>query len=188
MPPLPFQNQALGVSPEALNQFWQQFQLTGFPNGAVEGTMPVIGVRYVLTSALLKALQTTAVLLVAPPITSGLGNLVPPAGYAFFPTSLRAEYVFGATAYTIANADNAFQVEYVGKTTALISMTATGLVDQTASTVAFTGTAQTANLKISVANCANLGLELKLAGTTPALTLGDGTVHLALGYTIIPLF
>ena len=184
---LPFQNQALGVSPEQINQYWEQFQLSGFPNGIVEGTQPVIGIRYVLTSAQLLAVQTTAVLLVSPPITSGMGNLVPPAGYAFIPTSMRAEYQFKTTAYTIANADNALQIEYVGKTTALISMLMTGLVDQTASTIALTPTAQTANLHISVANAANLGLELKLAGTTPALTLGDGTLHLAVGYTIIPL-
>jgi len=177
------------VLPEALNQFWEQFTLTGYPNGNIEGTIPRLGLSYQLSSAQLKALQTTAVLLVPPPASpSGLGNLVPPAGYAFFPSSLRAEYVFGATAYTIGNADNAFQIEYVGKTTALLSMTVTGLVDQTASTIAFTPGTQTANLKISVANSANLGLEVKLVGTAAALTLGDGTVYLHLGYTILPLF
>lgn len=184
---LPFQNQALGVSPEQINQYWEQFQLTGFPNGTVDGCMPVIGVRYVLSSAQLLALQTTAVLLVAPPITTGLGNLVPPAGYAFIPTSLRAEYKFVTTAYTIGNADNFLRIEYVGKTTTLLSILATGLLDQTASTVTLTPATPTANLQVAVTNCANLGLEVKLAGTSPALTLGDGTLHLALGYTIIPL-
>lgn len=188
MPPLPFQNQALGVSPETLNKYWEQFQLSGFPNGTIDGTYAFLGIRYILTSAQLLALQTTAVQLVAPPVTSLLGNAVPPAGFAFIPTSLRAEYKFATTAYTIANADNALQIEYTGKTTALLSMTVTGLVDQTASTVALTPGTQTANLKISVANCANLGLEVKLVGTTPALTLGDGTVHLSLGYNILPLF
>jgi hypothetical protein len=179
------------IVPEALNQFWEQFSLSGWPNGTIEGTIPRCGVTYQLSSAQLLALQTTAVLLVPPPATpSGLGNLVPPAGYAFIPTSLRAEYVFltAGTAYTIGNADNAFQIEYVGKTTALLSLTATGLVDQTASTIALTQGTPTANLKISVANAANLGLEVKLAGTTPALTLGTGSVYLTLGYTILPLF
>jgi len=186
MPPLPFQNQALGVSPEQLNQVWEQFQLSGFPNGVVVGTMPILGVRYVLTTAQLLALQTTAVLLVSPPIASGLGNITPSKGYAFVPTSLRAEYVFNTTAFTIANADNAIQIEYVGKTTALLSLTVTGLVDQTASTLAL-GATTTSTAKIALTNCANLGLEVKLAGTTPALTLGDGSLHLALGYTILPL-
>ena len=175
------------VLPEQLNQTWEQFALTGFPNGTVEGTQPVIGIRYVLTTAQLLALQTTAVTLVAAPIASGLGNITPSKGYAFIPTSLRAEYVFNTTAYTIGNADNALQIEYVGKTTALLSMTVTGLVDQTASTVALAATT-TSSAKIAITNMANLGLEVKLVGTTPALTLGDGSVHLALGYTIIPLF
>jgi hypothetical protein len=34
---------------------------------------------------------------------------------------------------------------------------------------------------------ANLGLELKLLGTTPALTLGDGTVIVTLGYEVLVL-
>jgi hypothetical protein len=187
MPPLPFQNQALGVSPEALNKYWEQFQLSGFPNGTVDGTYAFVGIRQILTSAQLLALQTTAVQLVAPPVTSLLGNAVPPAGFVYVPTSLRAEYKFGATAYTIGNADNNFQIEYTGKTTALLNLTVTGLVDQTASTFALAQTT-TSSAKIALANCANLGLEVKLAGTTPALTLGDGTVHLSLTYNIVPLF
>src|SRR5882724_383055 len=141
------------VLPEQLNQLWEQFALSGWPNGTIEGTVPRLGVTYQLSSAQLLALQTTAVLLVPPPITSGLGNLVPPAGYAFVPTSLRAEYVFptAGTAYTIGNADNAFQIEYVGKTTALLSMTVTGLVDQTASTIALNATT-VSSAKIAVTN------------------------------------
>ncbi len=76
----------------------------------------------------------------------------------------------------------------MGKTTALMSILATGLVDQTASTVTLYPATPTPNLQIAVTNCANLGLEVKLAGTTPALTLGLGSLHLALGYTILPLF
>jgi len=187
MPPLPFQNQALGVSPEVLNKFWEQFQLTGFPNGTIDGTYAFVGIRQILSSAQLLALQTTAVQLVSPPVTSGLGNAVPPAGFVYVPTTLRAEYKFGATAYTIANADNAFRIEYTGKTTSLLDLTVTGLVDQTASTFAIAQTSSS-TAKFSLTNCANLGLEVKLAGTTPALTLGDGTVHLSLGFNIVPLF
>lgn len=192
MPPLPFQNQAIGVSPETLNQFWQQFQMTGFPNGTVDGAYAFVGIRQILTSAQLLALQTTAVQLVAAPATAGTGTglptyMVPPAGYAYVPTVLRAEYKFNTTGYTIGNADNAFQIEYTGKTTALLSMTVTGLVDQSASTLALAATT-TSTAKIALTNCANLGLEVKLVGTSPALTLGDGTVHLALGYNIVPLF
>jgi hypothetical protein len=187
MPPLPFQNQALGVSPELLNQFWEQFQLSQFPNGTVDGAYAHVGVRVILTSAQLLALQTTAVLLVSAPVATGLGNQVPPGGFVLVPTSLRAEFVKNTTAYTIANADNNLQIEYVGKTTALLNLTVTGLVDQAASTFAL-GATTTSTAKIANTNCANLGLEVKLAGTTPALTLGDGTVHLSLGYNIVPLF
>ena len=45
----------------------------------------------------------------------------------------------------------------------------------------------TAAGNIAAANCVNLGLELKLIGTTPALTLGDGLVNVTLRYTIISI-
>jgi hypothetical protein len=175
------------VTPESLSQWWEQFDLTGYPNGDLGGTIPRCGVTFQLTSAQLLALQTTAVQLVAAPTASGLGNLTPPNGYAYVPTSLRAEFVPGATPYTIGNADNAFQIEYTGKTTALLNLTVTGLVDQSVATIA-TGATTVGTAKIAKANSSNLGLEVKLIGTTAALTLGDGTVYLTLGYTILPLF
>lgn len=181
---LPFQNNSLGISPETLNQFWEQFQFSGNPNGAVLGTVASdVSVTYQLTSAQLLALQTTAVQLVAPPVTTGLGNLVPTNGYLFSPTFMVAEFVKKTTAYTIGNADNAFQLEYTGKSTSLLSMTVTGLVDQAANTYAYASSV-VAGGKISLANSANLGLEVKLVGTTPALTLGDGTVYLNVLYNV----
>lgn len=66
-------------------------------------------------------------------------------------------------------------------------MLVTGLVDQAASTFA-DNRATSPGAKIAVTNIANLGLEVKLVGTTPALTLGNGTVYLTLDYTAIPLF
>jgi hypothetical protein len=65
-------------------------------------------------------------------------------------------------------------------------MTATGLVDQGANTMA-TNDIPVVGSKISLANSANLGLEVKLVGTTPALTLGNGTVVLYLTYDLIAL-
>lgn len=132
-----------------------------------------------LTTAQLLALQTTAVQLVPAPVIG--------PGYQLYPTSLYAEYVFNSTAYTIANADNAFQIEYTGKTTSLLSMTVTGLVDQVVSTAAVQQVIL-AGAKIAKTNCNGLGLEVKLAGTTPALTLGNGVVNLVLGYDIVTLF
>jgi len=132
-----------------------------------------------LTSAQLLALQSTAVQLVPAPVIG--------PGYQLYPVSLYAEYVFNSTAYTIGNADNAFQIEYTGKTTSLLSMTVTGLVDQVVSTAAVQQVIL-AGAKIAKTNCNGLGLEVKLAGTTPALTLGNGVVNLVLGYDIVTLF
>jgi hypothetical protein len=186
-PPLAFQGAGLGTSPEVFYQWWQQFQLCGFDNGSCDGVFPSIGIAYNLTSANLLALNSTAVQLVAPPLTGQLGTLLtPPNGFAFYPMSLSAEFIPGGTPYTIASGDNAFQIEYTGKTTSLISLTVTGLVDQTVVTWAQNMQAATGT-KFSKANSANLGMEVKLAGTTPALTLGNGTANLYLNYTIIPL-
>jgi len=174
------------ITNSTFNPWMQQFALTGFPNGVDLHGFGVRAATFQLTSANLLALQTTAITLVAPPMLGG-GITTPPGGYVFFPVQLLAEYVFGGTAYTIANADNAFQIEYVGKSTALLSMLVTGLVDQTASTQA-RNLATNPGPKISLANSANLGLEVKLIGTTPALTLGNGTVNLYLQYGVACMF
>ena len=173
------------TSGSVFHPWLDQFQLTGFPNGLDLHGISRIGVTYQLTSAQLLALQTTAVLLVPAPVTALIPT--PPGGYVYFPYNLAAEYVYNSVAYTIANSDNAFQIEYVGKTTALLSMLVTGLVDQTASTVARNGVT-TPSSKIALTNCANLGLEIKLIGTTPALTSGNGTVNLYLEYGVLCMF
>lgn len=187
MPALPFQNLSLGVSPETMATWWEQFQFGSVPNGmALMGIASDCAVVYTLTTAQLLALQSIAVQLVAPPVTTGLGNLVPLGGYLYVPTTLMANYDFEGTAFTIGNADNAFQIEYTGKATSLLSMLVTGLVDQVTDTVA-TNYAATPGAKFSAANSANLGLEVKLVGTTPALTLGNGNVTLNILYNVFAL-
>jgi len=173
------------IANSTFSQWLDQFRPTGFPNGIETQGITKLAVSYQLTSAQLLALQTTAVTLVPAPVTSNIP--APPNGYLFYPTALEAEYVYNTTAYTIGNADNAFQIEYVGKSTALLSMLVTGLVDQTAVTVARNSVTSPGS-KIAKANCANLGLEVKLIGTTPALTLGDGKVNLYLEYNVYCLF
>jgi hypothetical protein len=189
MPTFPsVSNNTLGIAPETLNQFWQQFAFTGFPNGMSIGTIASdMSVSLNLTAAQLLALQTTAVQLVAPPVTTGGTISVPPAGYLYVPTTLTAQYDFEGTAFTIASGDNAFQIEYTGKAVSLLSMLVTGLVDQAADTVA-TNTAPAAGTKFAATNAANLGLEVKLVGTTPALTLGNGNVTLNMLYNVYCLF
>src|ERR1700741_2819309 len=104
MPNLPFQNQTLGVSPESLAQFWEQFQFSNVMNGsALMGIASDCAVVFTLSTAQLLALQSTPVQLIAAPVTTGLGNLVPAAGYVFVPTTMTAQYDFEGTAFTVGN-------------------------------------------------------------------------------------
>lgn len=157
---------------------------TAFPTGTLERGKLSQQVQWIISSAQLKALQTTAVQLVADPNTLGAAvPKAPGAGYLLLPTKMFLEYIFNTTAYTIANADNAFQIEYHGKSTNLLKTNATGLVDQTASEVIWVEPAVAGSL-LTLANSVNLGLELKLVGTTPALTLGDGLLLVVLDYDV----
>jgi hypothetical protein len=130
----------------------------------------------VLTSAQLLALQTTPIQLAAAP---GPGKFL-------VPKRLVLQFKKKVTAYTLGNADNALTMEYTGKSTAIVAPAAAGLVDQAADTVMYQEEA-VALAAISRANVENLGLELKLTGTTPALTLGDGTLIATLFYDTLSL-
>jgi hypothetical protein len=168
------------LDPYVVGQGFPDYTLTGLPNGVCSMGFPYGGATYVLTTAQLLALQTTAVVLV-PGAVYGKNILIPNA--------ITLKYKFNTTAFTVGNADNYFRVSYHGKTTNLYPITgagsllATGLVDQTASTIL---TVQPANVgAIAEANCQNLSLDIQLEGTTPALTLGDGALHVCLRYTIV---
>lgn len=185
---LPYQNLSLGISVETQNQWWEQFQFSTITNGASNMGVPSdCAVVYQFTSAQLLALNTTAVQIVAPPITTGLGNLIPPGGYIYVPTTMTCQYKFGGTAYTIGGTTPVIQVEYTGQATALISMTPTGLLDQAVGKVATNVVATTGPILTTTAG-ANLGLEVKLGGTTPTLTLGNGTMNLFLLYNVYALY
>jgi hypothetical protein len=187
MPALAFQNNSLGVSPEVFAPYWNQFQFAGQPNGvAMMGIATDCAVVYQLTSAQLLALNSTAVQLVAAPVTAGLPSyLVPPRGFLYVPTQLSLEYIYGTTAYTIGGTSPVIQIEYTGKAGNLISLTPTGLVDQTVNMVSSVATVLITPTALT--NAANLGLEVKLGGTTPTLTLGNGTVNLYLVYNTYAL-
>ncbi len=153
-----------------------QLTPTALPFGVLESGRLTQRVTYLLTSAQLKALQTTAVQLAA----------APGVGFVLVPVRLLLEYEFGTVTYTIGNADNAFQIEYTGKTTNIVKTNATGLVDQ-ATDAYINVSPAVAGTVFLAANAYNLGLEVKLVGTTPALTLGDGQVQLSLDYDVLPL-
>ena len=151
-----------------------------FADPVVGGQQLPSGAGYVfqtvLTSAQLLALPT-------PPV-----QLVPPAPVGFFwaPRRLVLQYRYGSVAYTINNADNDFQLEYSGQSSALISPAATGLVDQTANEVIVQDSADAATV-LAQSALAALGLELSLVGTGAALTLGNGTVVATVYCDLVPL-
>lgn len=149
---------------------------TAFPFGLLVSGKLNMRSTYTLSVAQLKALQTTAVQLVA----------APGVGFTLVPFQCVLQFKFATTAYTIGNADNAFQIEYTGKSTNIVKTNATGLVDQASSQLIMVSPA-VAGTVFSQANSTNLGLEIKLVGTTPALTLGDGLVNVSLDYGVLPL-
>jgi len=130
--------------------------------------------QVLLSSTDLLALPTAKLIVAAP----GSGKMI-------LPVSLALQFKKNMTAYTIANADNAFEAVYHGDTTALLSILATGLVDQAANTVsakAFSSLAGLAQTKLAA-----IGIDLILGGTTPGLTLGDGTVEATFAYQLVTL-
>ena len=158
------------------------YSLTQFPFGLSSMGVPAMGVQFTLTSAQLKALQTTAVVIFPSPSTVQIDGTV---NIVLFPKRLSVEYKFLTTAYTLGNADNAFQLEYVGKAVALATVPAAGLVDQVANRFVTVGPVAVGNEALTA--CANLGFELKLVGTTPALTLGLGSLSVSLEFSAFAL-
>lgn len=158
----------------------------GAPVGALGPTALPLGVIAGGHLRVQSVLNLTSVNLLALPGTILQVVNKPGVGFALVPEEMSLQYKFVTTAYTIANADNAFQIEYTGKTTNLLKFNATGLVDQAASTVA-TAWPAVAGQDIAQTNEANLGLEVTLVGTTPALTLGDGTLILTVVYRVLVL-
>lgn len=140
---------------------------------AADGTW-VLGTvtrKTLITSAQLLAIQTTGIVLA--PAIPGVINV---------PIKITLRYKFVGTAYTLGNADNQFRLQYVGDTTALsAALAAAALVDQVANRTLHALMVALAAKADSVLS--GIAIELKLAvGTTPALTLGDGTLEATLQY------
>lgn len=172
------------INNETLAPAYSQFNGTRF-SGLNIGRGVQKSVVYQLLASDLKALPGTKIQLVAapnsqPPAVLGQSTFILIPGAAYF------QYKFNTTAYTLGNADNAFQIEYTGKAVALVTQAATGLVTLTSS-AGVKPAAVNAGI-LTLANSQNLGLELTLVGTTPGLTLGDGLLYVQLDYTVCPTF
>jgi hypothetical protein len=128
-----------------------------------------------LTSAQLLAIQTTAVQVLP----------APPPGYAIILRNAMFNYVYGTTAYTIGNANNVLQFEYTGKSTSLLQASVTGLADQTANGLIAGSSPLTTELASTAVT--GLGLEIKLTGSSAALTLGNGTIAVIFDYSLLSI-
>lgn len=172
------------ITNESLAPAYSQFNATRFA-GLNVGRGVQKSVVWKLLAADLLALPGTKIQLVSAP------NSVPPAvlgqsAFILIPTQSYFQYKFNTTGYTLGNADNAFQIEYTGKAVALVTQAASGLVTL-GSSAGVKPTTVNAGI-LTLANSSNLGLELTLVGTTPALTLGDGLLYIQLDYTVAPVF
>lgn len=107
------------------------------------------------------------------------------AGYYYRVTSYDFSYVFNTTAFTLGNSDNVLDVQYTGGADTGVEAGALGLVDQTVSKISSTGWGN-AGSPVTTSAAVNKGLVLTLFGTTPGLTLGDGSLKVTIGYDIVP--
>jgi len=109
----------------------------------------------------------------------------PAAGEAIVILSAAIQYIAGATPFTIADADNLFQLTYEGGVGLLANWTATGIVDS--ATDKFLQTFVPANGEDALDPPEALNVELNLTGTSPELTLGNGSVNIFVSYYLITL-
>lgn len=160
-------------------EFYFYPQPTSYVGGVVIGGVMSGAVSITLTSAQLLALAATPIQILNAP---GL----PPKGFGtslvILPEIMIADYVFGGTAYTLGNADNVVRLEYTGQAASLIQAPANGLLTAGVNTFSLNQAAVSQNIARTAA--VNLGIEAKVTGTTPGLTLGNGTLTLTLQYYI----
>lgn len=148
--------------------------------GASQGSLGVLQTAQVLvSSAQLKALPGTPVVLLPAP---GINQVIVVNSYIF-------QYRFVAPAYTLGNADNTFTLVYHGHPAQQIGSFvgvagAAGLVDQIVNGVLVGPGATPAVIQ---ANASGLSVDLTMGGTTPGLTLGNGSLVVTILYSILIL-
>ena len=138
---------------------------------AAPPTPPVVLMATVkLTAAQLKALPGAPIQLLP----------APGANKFYLPFSASATYKFVTTPYTIANGDNFIAIAQGGED--FNGFIATGFVDQAASGILLS---ENTSNPAAEAGLLNQPLVITLLGTTPALTLGDGTLQVDLLYAVV---
>ena len=112
--------------------------------------------------------------------------LIPTAGpnTVIVPQMIFMQYKHNTTAYTIANADNMFTFQWATGQSADVSIYATGLVDQSANAIAYTSATDIGTPALAT-QAVNSSFEVILTGTTPALTLGNGSVAITTAYYVV---
>ena len=112
--------------------------------------------------------------------------LIPTAGpnTVIVPQLIFMQYKYNTTAYTIANADNAFSFQWATGQSADVSIYATGLVDQSANAIAYTSATDIGTPALAT-QAVNSSFEVILTGTSPALTLGNGSVAITTAYYVV---
>lgn len=142
-------------------------------NGVPQGAMAAPALSKVtLSSAQLKALPGTKPVLIPAP---GAGKVTIVESYAM-------RYIFGTTPYTIGNADNNIQLEYDSNSLVFQATFAAGFLDQSVNMVAYYTWTQSAQpsgpTPVPETDIANRSIVLTLTGTTPGLTLGNGSLEI----------
>jgi hypothetical protein len=115
----------------------------------------------------------------------------PGAGKVVLILSLLVRYIFGTIPYTLGNADNQLSLVYNGGNVIVPPIFAASFLDQSANQIEITSFTQLDGIGDSgvapEASIANSPIKLDLIGTTPALTLGDGTLEFLISSQIFTL-
>jgi hypothetical protein len=111
----------------------------------------------------------------------------PGANLVLAAVSWTLQYRYNTTAFTLGNPDNSLISDY-GTVTAESTNEAyfgvAGLVDQVVNMV---GTGAFYSYPLAQTSVSNTPIRLSLVGTTPALTLGDGSVVVTVRYHAVPM-
>ena len=110
----------------------------------------------------------------------------PGAGKNYYVVGAFAKYNAGTVAYTVGNADNIFELVYGDALSAIKGFNESGpittFIHTLTSTLVPLINVDNAELSLPIGNTDNAPISLQIEGTTPGLTLGDGTLDVTVLY------